>query len=316
MKLRHLEVFWAIMSTGSVSDAARLLHVSVPAVSRVLAHLEINLGFPLFDRIKGRLYPTEESKRLFKSVEDIYGRVRKLDVLAQDMAQRRKGLLSIASSHSIGHELVPIAIAKLRKRFADLHVRFVILSHDALRDCMLESHADVGISTLPMDHPQLSTQLIARSELMCVCPWDHPMATAEVVTISELEKYVPIGYMPDTPMARRIADLYSAGDIEVLPHIEVGTPHSACALVEAGAGLAIVEQFSLQSWPKASFRVLPIESAKPVLADLVYLRGAPLSRAATAFAECLTEVLEERGLSAIAPPANLVPALSFGMSLD
>jgi len=301
MKLRHLEVFWAVMSTGSVSDAARLLHVSVPAVSRVLAHLEIQLGFPLFDRIKGRLYATEESKRLFKSVDDVYGRIRKIDLLAQDLAQRRKGLLSIAASNSIGHELVPVALAKLRVRFPDLNVRFVLLGYDALRECILEGHADLGISTLPMEHPQLTTRLVARSELMCICPWDHPLAHSNAVGVRELAQHVSIGYVPDTPMAQRVVQLFARLETMPQPAIEVGTPHSACALVQAGAGVALVEQFSLQSWPKAAFRVLPIEDAKPILADLVHLRGAPLSRAADVFVQCLTAVLDERGLVTYAP---------------
>ena len=72
MNLRQIEVFRAIMATGSVSDAARLLHVSVPAVSRVLSHTETQLNFPLFMRIKGRLSPTAEARRLYHEVEDVY----------------------------------------------------------------------------------------------------------------------------------------------------------------------------------------------------------------------------------------------------
>jgi len=55
MRLRHIEVFNAVMLTGSVSAAARLINVTQPAVSRILAHAELQLGFPLFHRLKGRL---------------------------------------------------------------------------------------------------------------------------------------------------------------------------------------------------------------------------------------------------------------------
>ena len=56
MNLRQIEVFRAVMITGSVSGAARLLHVSIPAVSRLLSHTESRLGFLLFERVKGRLH--------------------------------------------------------------------------------------------------------------------------------------------------------------------------------------------------------------------------------------------------------------------
>ena len=62
MNLRQIEVFRAVMITGSVSGAARLLHVSIPAVSRLLSHTETRLGFLLFERVKGRLHATAEAK--------------------------------------------------------------------------------------------------------------------------------------------------------------------------------------------------------------------------------------------------------------
>ena len=58
MRLRHIEVFNAIMLTGSVSAAARLINVTQPAVSRILSHAELQLGFALFERVKGRLTAT------------------------------------------------------------------------------------------------------------------------------------------------------------------------------------------------------------------------------------------------------------------
>lgn len=65
MRLKHIEVFHAVMQTGSVSAAARLLHVTQPAVSRTLQHAELQLGFPLFERVRGRLTPTNEAAALF-----------------------------------------------------------------------------------------------------------------------------------------------------------------------------------------------------------------------------------------------------------
>lgn len=53
MNLRRIEVFRAVMMTRSISDASRLLHVSAPAVRRLLSYTKSRLGFPLFERIKG-----------------------------------------------------------------------------------------------------------------------------------------------------------------------------------------------------------------------------------------------------------------------
>ena len=63
MRLRHIEVFHAIMQAGSVSGAAQLLHISQPAVTKVLQHAELQLGLQLFDRVRGKLVPTPEAQR-------------------------------------------------------------------------------------------------------------------------------------------------------------------------------------------------------------------------------------------------------------
>jgi DNA-binding transcriptional LysR family regulator len=313
MNLRQIEVFQAVMSTGSVSGAAQLLHVSGPAISRMLSHTEQSLGYPLFERTKGRLYPTDEARRLYRDVQQTYAGIRRIGSLAQELAQRRLGLLGIASSPSIGHELVPLAIAALRGRHPKLHVRFMCLHHDLLKSQLLEGQVDMGISTLPMDHPQLAMQPVARSELVCICPWDHPLATAEAVTVADFQQYPPIGYLPETPMARRLETLFAPVGGTPAAAIQVGSPQNACALVQSGAGLALVDQFSLQSWPKAQFRTLPVDGAPPILAHLVYLRGSPLSPMAKSFVACLDALLQERGLGVNGTYASVLPTLSMSL---
>ena len=59
--LRQIEVFHAVYSSGSMTNAAALLNVSQPSVSKVLAHAEQQLGYRLFDRVKGKLIPTPGS---------------------------------------------------------------------------------------------------------------------------------------------------------------------------------------------------------------------------------------------------------------
>lgn len=69
---RHVEVFRALMIAGSVTRAAELLHTSQPTVSRELARMEHSIGFPLFERIRGRLRPTMQALALYDEVRQSY----------------------------------------------------------------------------------------------------------------------------------------------------------------------------------------------------------------------------------------------------
>ena len=86
-KLRQMEVFRAVMLTGSMNGAA-LLFVSQPAVSRLIAHAEQSLGLQLFARDKGKLTPTPEAQRLFEEVGPLFEEALRIDELARDLAAR------------------------------------------------------------------------------------------------------------------------------------------------------------------------------------------------------------------------------------
>jgi len=297
MNFRQVEVFKAIMTAGSVTDAARLLHVSVPAISQVLSHTESQLGFPLFERIKGRLHPTTEAHRLYSEVELVYQGVQRIDRLAHQLAQRRHGLISVISSPSIGQMLVPLAISYFQSGNPDVRVHFRCLSHDLLKEHLLTRQTEIGVSILPVDHPNLHTIPIARGRIMLICPPQHPLAGKDAISLTDLLPYPLITYPPDTPFGARVGKWFATANASPNSAMEVGSPQNACALVHVGAGIALVDEFSIQSWSKASFVSRPLLDAPTVIADLVYLRTEPLSPMADAFVRALRSVLLQRGLS-------------------
>ena len=71
-RLRQMEVFRAVMLTGSIKAASQLLFASQPAVSRIIAHTEQTLGLTLFNRVKGKLVPTPEGEALYREVDEFY----------------------------------------------------------------------------------------------------------------------------------------------------------------------------------------------------------------------------------------------------
>jgi len=291
MNLRQIEVFRAVMSTGSVSGAARFLHVSVPAVSKVLSHTEAQLDFPLFERSKGRLLPTTEARRLYHEVELVYRGVQRIDDLTHELAELRHGLISVVTSPSIGQMLIPLAIAQFRNGSPDMHVHFHCLSHALLKDRLVSRLCDLGVSMLPVDHPDLLSVPVAQSRIVCISPRAHPMAVRSSLTIDELMEFPMISYPSDTPFGARIERLFTAHGAFPKTHIEVGSPQNACALVHAGAGIALVDEFSLQAWQDARFRVVPLEGVEPIVASLVYPRSEPLSDGAEAFVRAFKSVL-------------------------
>ena len=297
INLRQIEVFRAVMSTGSISGAATMLHVSQPAVSRLLSYTEGRIGFALFERIKGRLYATPEAKRLFREVEAVYLGVQRVNELAHDLAERRNGFIHVMSSPSVGQSLIPQAIAQFRKRHVDVHITFSSQNYTQMKERLLNQQADLGIVILPMDHPNLQVEPIGQARMVCICPPDHPLARRGLLTLRDLKPFQMIGYDPQTPFGRIVEQMYDRADEVLAATMEVGSPQNACALVEMGAGIALVDEFSVRSRPADHFVALPVLDAPALVANLVHPRFEPLSQLAQAFVDTLRALMVQNGFA-------------------
>src|SRR3569623_2172401 len=113
MNLRHIEVFHAVYSNGSVMGAARELNVSQPSISKVLAHAESRLGFPLFRRVRGRLVPTEEAHIQIREADEVQGRVRSIRQTAKNLRGGVGAWLRLAVLPALGLDAAPAAVRDL-----------------------------------------------------------------------------------------------------------------------------------------------------------------------------------------------------------
>ena len=295
INLRQIEVFRAVMTTGSIRGASQLLFVSQPAVSRLLSHTESRVGFALFERIKGRLYATPEGKKLFHEIERMYQGVQRVNELAQELAENRQGILNIVSSPSIGQMMIPQAIAAFREAHPQVKLSFQYLGYAPLKDRLLNHQADLGITILPVEHPNLDVTPLARGQLVCICPYNHPLSRLATLTLADMRPYPLISYERATPFGVIVEHMYDAADEVLRSAIEVGSPQNACSLVQAGAGIALVDEFSVRNWPTQQLIVRPVTNAPVLQANLVHPRFDPLSKLAQNFVRVLRELMQRQG---------------------
>jgi DNA-binding transcriptional LysR family regulator len=120
LTLRQIEVIRAIMVTGTVAGAARLLNVSSPGISRVMKHAEASIGVRLFNRRGGRYSPTAQANVIFNQINNVYDKVEDLQFVISRIKRGANSELKIGSVPSIANIMVPRAIADLRKTLPNL----------------------------------------------------------------------------------------------------------------------------------------------------------------------------------------------------
>jgi DNA-binding transcriptional LysR family regulator len=292
LNLRQIEVFRAIMTAGSISGAGRLLHVSQPAVSRVLALTESRLGYALFERAKGRLIPTPEARRLYAEVEQVYGGIQRVNDLAAALGEAGAGILRVVSSASFGQRLVPRTLLSMQGGKGSCRVDYRNVTFDDLEGYFLTGRADIGLSMSPPEHPHMTSLRLGEVPVVCVAPRDHPLAAHEVVHGHDFASARWIGYPPETPLGRASAPFF--GDAPVRPAaVEVHSPVTACAFVLQGLGPALVDRWCITPELAGHVAILPIEPAAHVEIWATYSNLAPLPLQGRRFLDAARLVLAQ-----------------------
>ena len=85
------------MRTGSVTSAADGLKLTQPAVSKLLKALEMEVGFPLFNRVNGRLTPSAQGAAFYQRVQRVLTDIEELSTIAQNVAANRFGEIRLVA---------------------------------------------------------------------------------------------------------------------------------------------------------------------------------------------------------------------------
>jgi len=289
MNLRQLEVFYAVMKTGTITGAAQMLHVTQPAVSTTLRLAEKRLGVTLFDRVKGRLLPTREALRLQADAVDIYGRLQTLGRLAGEMRAGQLSELVLATSPTLVNTLVPRAVTALRQGQPQASVSIHATSTRLAVDMVARREADVGIVYGPVDHPEVDITPLGRSTLVCVMPSDHPLAAREVVRANDLAPYPLIAMGSGSPLAAAFGPVLPAGSGKPAVVLEGSSWFTASVFVSQGAGVALVDLQTARGGPIGGLTWRPFTPEKEIAILLI----RPLGRQASATSAALEGIARD-----------------------
>ena len=291
LNLRQIEVFRAIMLTGSETDAAKVLEISQPAVSRLLATAERLLGVQLFDRVKGWLVPTPQAKALYREVEAAYRGVLRLHDVAGGLAAGSAPHVRIVTCASLGFALVPRVIAAFRRRIEGVRISLEIVPHPELIERVAQQSADLGIALSPGRHPAVVADKLAEGGLVCMMPQDHPLAGRADVRAADFASQPLISLNRATPLGQALDEAFLADGAVRDSAIEVSNTATAAALVVQGAGAAVIEALALPLGALAGIVARNFASTARFALTLLRNRSNPDSPAVTAFvAELRNEI--------------------------
>jgi DNA-binding transcriptional LysR family regulator len=294
MNLRQLEVFEAVMRTGSVSAAARALNVSQPAVTKSLRLAEQAAGFVLFRRVRGRLFPSPEAETLLPEVERMRSDLGAIAALIRQLRDGNAGSVTVAAPGSVAHPFITPAVAQFTRERPKIRIEVMILPTAMVADRVAQSQADFGVVHQPTDNPYLDGEVICQAEGVCVLPRRHPLAHRKTLSARDLQDETLICYREDTAIGWLVRKALAAAGKRHDVDIVINQSQQALDLVEAGAGVAVMDPFLLIASHHPALVGVPFRPAIPNRLRIIRARERPRSRAASQLERAIRELIVRR----------------------
>ncbi|MBB4845489.1 DNA-binding transcriptional LysR family regulator [Paucibacter oligotrophus] len=237
---RHIEVFRAVMTAGSVTAAASLLHSSQPTLSRELARLEYLLGYALFERLNGRLKPTARALSLFEEVQRSYQGLDRICSRAAQLGRAEQAQLSVLCLPALSHGLLPGACARLLQRYPAAQLSITPQESPLLEEWMSAQRYDLGLSEQTHAVPGTARVPLLSLDEVCVLPTGHALLSKKLLKPRDFEGQDFINLAADDPYRLQLDALFAEQGVQRRARLETHSAIAVCAMVKAGLGLAIV----------------------------------------------------------------------------
>ncbi len=256
MDIRQLRVLQTVLRTGSISEAARILNISQPAVSKTIGAIESAVDLPLFERINGRLVPTMQAHALVPDIKRVLDDFALVRQAARELRDGKRGHLKIAAPPTLTASIIPLAIASFSK--SNPAVEFTITA-TATRDVVelvARHEVDLGICQPSSGDVYVQSFDVCRGAVICLMPAEHELSRFKRVRPLDLVGHELISFPLSEPTGARIAEAFRSEGLRFRISIEVNQSFAACALVKAGIGIALVDSFlpMRTAFPGVDFR--------------------------------------------------------------
>lgn len=297
INLRQVEAFKAVIENGTVSRAAELLHISQPAMSKLIAHLEFDTGLKLFDRVKGRLAPTEHGMRLYAEIERIFAGVRQVENAVDAIRREEQGRLAVGVMPALAGTFIQEATTRFLKLRPNVFFWVQARGSQWIVDWVIERKLDLGIVE-GLTNPYTSFEPLMKAAAVCIMPFDHPLTDKITIEPQDLNDVPFVSFPPDSDTGHRVNAIFDQYRSRPRVCMVANWAQTVCEFVAAGHGVALVHPMMASSMRSR----LAVRRFEPEILDSFFICRSSESRSAQlvdAFSEELRAIASELSDSAL-----------------
>ncbi len=249
LDLPQLRAAIAVREQGTVTRAAEALGLTQPAVSRLVATLEAELGFAVFERIRKRLLPSERGRSFLDEAQSALRGLGRLSVLARELERGRRGVLRVGAIPALAHGILARAVALHAKQHPDIVIEIEQLPRERQLEELRAGRLDVALAALPFSGGGLRIQPVFEGDAMCFLPAGHRLARRRTIRPADLGTETLVLGREDSILRQRVEDAFRQAGVALRLGMTTDSTPLIATLVAAGAGVAVSHPMPSGSLP-------------------------------------------------------------------
>lgn len=273
-----------MMLTGSVTEAAKLIGVTQPAVSRLLRDLQALLKMELFERRGAGLVPTAAATALYTEVERSFVGLDRIAAAAEEIRGRRTGMLRIAALPALSNGYLPRLAGGFLMERPNLNLAFFGVISPIVIDWVLNAQCDVGFAEVPIAHAGLLSVRLPALARVAVLPDGHRLTAKAKLEPRDFEGETFVSLSAGSAGRHLVDQVFSRDNVGRVLRVETSLSEIMCGMVSSGLGVGICDPFTAREFdgrgvvvrrfaPRIDFEFAalfpPQRSPSPVALDLV-----------------------------------------------
>jgi DNA-binding transcriptional LysR family regulator len=217
-----------------------MIHISQPAMSKLIAHFETDTGLKLFDRVKGRLAPTASGMRLYEEIDRIFAGVRQVENAAEAIRREERKQLVAGVMPAMSGSFIQRATTNFLKHCPGVFCSVQSLGSQWIVDRLVTRKLDIGLVEPGLDNPYITFEPLMEHPLVCIMPLNHPLAARSRVEPQDLHQVPFVTFNPDSYTGHRVEEMFDSYRVKPEIVLVANVAPTLCELVAAGLGVSLV----------------------------------------------------------------------------
>ncbi|WP_426441910.1 LysR family transcriptional regulator [Bradyrhizobium genosp. P] len=241
-----LNTFLVVHRRGGISNAAKALHRSQPAISRRIALLEQELGVPLFERIAGKTRLSDAGRVMVPYAERAVAAVQDAENAVRALLRDNSGPVALAVTGTLAGERLSKVLKRLASQHPDVDLTLRTATSAEVSDLIRRGDATIGLRYDRDRSRDLDCEVLFAERLLVVCAPGHPRAGRRVARLAELrgERWIAFPIVPGRReiTASHVFALFQTHGLGEVSWTPVDSLTAQKRLVEAGFGIALLSE--------------------------------------------------------------------------